>query len=306
MSTAPTTADSIEETGDEAAETAAVSPERLKVRRISFEYPPEELPRHYMGGDLIMSHVVSTLSALFPEGEDYFVRSVRHYRDQITDPVLKAQVAGFIGQEAIHGREHRVFNERLGELGYPTKLVDRFTGQRLKFNEKVAPPRVRLAVTAALEHYTATLAEVLLADPEAQAKFSTDEVRHLLMWHAVEESEHKAVAFDVYQQVCGNPKLRARVMNMITIGFIGTATLFTIYSMLRDPATRDLRRLRQSLKGLKTSPWLTKDVRKRIRDYNRPDFHPDDHDATALLAEWREKLFGEQGALVDHLSAKAS
>ncbi|NLV54340.1 MAG: metal-dependent hydrolase, partial [Acidimicrobiales bacterium] len=66
--------------------------------------------RHFADGDLVMSHVVSVLSGLFPEGEDYFVRSVRHFRDRIDDPVLKKQVAGFIGQEAIHGREHRDLN----------------------------------------------------------------------------------------------------------------------------------------------------------------------------------------------------
>ena len=96
----------------------------MKTRRIEFAYPADDLPRHYAGGDLVMSHVVAVLSSLFPEGEDFFVRTVRNYRDQITDPELKAQVAGFIGQEAMHGREHRTFNERLQPLGYPTRRID--------------------------------------------------------------------------------------------------------------------------------------------------------------------------------------
>lgn len=280
------------------------SPGRIKVRRISFDYPPEELPRHFMDGDLVMSHIVATLSAVFPEGEDYFVRSVRNFRDQITDPLLKQQVGGFIGQEAIHGREHRVINERLGDLGYPTKAVDRFVGNRLRFDERVAPPKFRLAVTAALEHYTATLAEVLLAEASARDLFGdSDEVRSLLLWHAIEESEHKAVAFDVFQAVSGDDRYRARVMNAVTVGFLAVTVGWTIISLAKDPAARDLRRLGRSLKGLRTSPWLTKDVRRRIRDYNRPGFHPDDHDATELLAEWRDRLFGEQGSLVDHLAS---
>lgn len=292
--------------------TALVSPENasrtpaapLTVRRISFDYPSDDLPKHYVGGDLVMSHIVSILSALFPEGEDYFVRSVRHHRDQIDDPELKKQVGGFIGQEAIHGREHRAFNERLQALGYPTRRVDRYVGRRLRFDEKISPPRVRLAVTAALEHYTATLAEVLLGDERARAMLDVDEVRSLLLWHAIEESEHKAVAFDVYQAVSGNPKLRARVMNAITVGFLGTVTGWTILSLLRDPAARDMRRLGRSLAGLRRSPWLTREVRSRIRDYNRPDFHPDDHDATELLEEWRARLFGPDGTLVDHLATR--
>jgi len=280
----------------------SVASRPVKVRRITFDYPADELPRHFMGDDVVMSHIVAVLSAVFPEGEDYFVRSVRNFRDQITDPELKKQVAGFIGQEAIHGREHRVINERLQELGYPTKKIDRFIGNRLKFDEKVAPPRFRLAVTAALEHYTATLAEVLLRSPQARDMFGSDEVRSLLLWHAVEENEHKAVAFDVYQATVGDQKLRARIMNATTVGFLATTIGWTIVSILQDPEARKPRTLLRSLRGLKTSPWLTKDVRRRIRDYNRPDFHPDDHDTTELLAEWREILFGESGTLVDHLA----
>src|SRR5438045_8244373 len=94
----------------------------VPTRRISFEESLEHLPKHFAAdGDLILSHLAAGLSAVFPDGEDFFVRSVRHFRDQITDPELKRQVCGVIGQEAVHGREHRALNNRLDELGYPTK-----------------------------------------------------------------------------------------------------------------------------------------------------------------------------------------
>src|SRR5579875_232458 len=168
-------------------------------RRIAFAYPPASLERHYVNGDLVMSHVVSVLSAMFPEGEDFFVRSVRKHADQVTDPELKQQVAGFIGQEVTHGREHRALNERLQQMGYPTRRVDRMVRAGFKRNERLLPPKVQLAITAALEHYTAALAETLLSDPRAQALLGESEVRSMLLWHALEESEHKAVAFDVFQ-----------------------------------------------------------------------------------------------------------
>src|SRR3954471_8187146 len=108
--------------------TQASNPTRkVPTRRISFEESLRDLPKHFAAdGDLILSHVAASLSAVFPDGEDFFVRSVRRFRDQIPDPDLKRQVAGFIGQEALHGREHRTLNQRLDELGYPTQKIERF------------------------------------------------------------------------------------------------------------------------------------------------------------------------------------
>src|SRR5207247_7794237 len=117
----------------------AIPPRRIRTRRIEFDYPVDELPRHFVSGDPAMSSVVAVLSSLFPEGEDFFVRSVRNYRDRITDPELKQQVAGFIGQEAIHGREHRTFNHGLHTMGYPTRLIDRSTKLGMGFLARVTP-----------------------------------------------------------------------------------------------------------------------------------------------------------------------
>ena len=115
----------------------------------------------------IAGHLIAALSSVFPDGEDFFVRSVRHFRDRITDPELKRQVAGFIGQEAMHGREHRVFNDRLAELGYPTKHYERLTKRRAcAVRERILPAKSNLAATAALEHFTATLAELVLTNEE--------------------------------------------------------------------------------------------------------------------------------------------
>ena len=281
----------------------------ITTRRVSFEFgtdapttPPPAQPVHFAGDDLIMSHVVAMLSAMFPNGEDFFVDSVRRYRDRIGDPELKKQVGRFIGQEAIHGREHRVLNDRLQEMGYSTALVDRAVDVGLnRFAKRLLPLPVQLAITAALEHYTATLAEVLLSDPRAQEDLP-GEIGNLLRWHALEESEHKAVAFDVYQNVSGNHLIRTLTMRVVTVLFLLAIVVSTRHSMRRDPAARDRATRRASRRRLRTSPFLNRKVRARIADYNRRGFHPDDHDTDALLAKWREELFGEAGTLVDRLA----
>ena len=278
----------------------------VKTRRIAFEYPPGSMPKHFVDDDLVMSHVIAVLSSTFPNGEDFFVRSVRAYRDDITDPELKEQVGGFIGQEAIHGREHRTLNERLAELGYPTRTIDRGVDIGLKLRERLLPKSSNLALTAALEHYTATLAEVLMTDPEARAMLTVPEVQSMFMWHALEESEHKAVAFDVYQAVSGKHWLRALTMNITTLLFVGGGVLVVLWSMMHDRDFYRPRTLFRSLRRLRHSPWINRRVYRHLRSYQKRDFHPDDRDTTALIEQWRAELFGTEGKLTDRLPASAS
>lgn len=274
----------------------------VRVRRIRFAYPTGSLDHHYVDGDLVMSHVVAHLSALFPEGEDFFVRSVRRFADQVTDPELTARVQGFIGQEVTHGREHRVLNERLQQMGYPTGRMDRFTRRDMAIAERLFSPLTCLAMTSAFEHFTAVLAETLLSDERAQALLGSTEVRSMLLWHAIEESEHRAVAFDVYRAVGGTERRRIWTMRIIRLTFIASVVLYSIVSLLADRAAYNPVRLFRSLAQLRHSPFLTNAVARRIRAYTKRGFHPDDTDNTVLLEHWTDALFGEQGELADHLT----
>ena len=278
----------------------------IKTRRMSFEESLQEVPRHFgPDGDLVSSHVAACLSAVFPDGEDFFVRSVRHFRGDIVEPVLKREVGGFIGQEAIHGREHRAFNRRLSELGYPTLFLEKFTERLLAVADKVLSPKTCLAATAALEHYTATLAEQLLSDEDTRELFGDEKVRELFLWHALEESEHKTVVFDVYRAVGGSERMRRIVMNGITVGFVGGVALAVALSLLGDRAAYNPIRLARSLRRLWRSPIVSRELWRELRSYNRPGFHPSDRDASELLTVWRENLFGAEGALNDRLAGAA-
>ena len=279
----------------------------VPTRRISFEESLRDVPRHFAAdGDLLLSHIAAALSAVFPDGEDFFVRSVRRFRDRVEDPELKRQVAGFIGQEAMHGREHRAFNDRLDELGYPTRTVERLTKRGLALRERLLSPKSNLAATAALEHWTATLAELLLTSEETRDLFGHPEVRNLFLWHALEESEHKAVAFDVYRAVGGSERTRVVTMNLLRYGFVLFMTVQVTISLVLDPATYRPGRLWRSLRRFLRSPIVSRRLWRQLKDYNRPDFHPDDRDTTALVEQWRTQLFGEQGTLNDKLAGAAA
>ncbi|PIB79730.1 metal-dependent hydrolase [Mycobacterium celatum] len=277
-----------------------------KVRRIRFRFgDPQPMNHHFVEGDIPFSHLVAVLSAAFPPGEESFIRSVRRFADRVSDPVLKKRVAAFIGQESVHGREHRRLNEKLIEMGYPFVRLFTFPHdsrrQRLILRiENRAPALAHLAMTAAAEHYTATLAERVLSSDEIQAIAEDPEVRNLFNWHAVEELEHKSVAFDVYRAVGGPEWLRISVMAVMYYFTIPVVTVGVLLSIATDPrGWRPITVLRQTI-GLFRGP-LVKGLMADLRTYMRPGFHPDDIETDHLVERWRQELFGAEGALVGHL-----
>jgi predicted metal-dependent hydrolase len=262
-----------------------------------------DVPRHFArDGDLMLSHLLTVLSSVFPDGEAYFVRSVNAVRDRITEPRLRREVEGFIGQETMHGREHAMFNDRMAELGYPVGPIGTYVRKLMWLRERFLNEKANLAITAALEHYTATLAETLLGEPEARAAIGHDGARHLFLWHALEEAEHKAVAFDVYRHVGGTERMRIIAMWVIHLQFMLETVIWTAFSLGLDPAARrhPVRVLR-SLSRLRRSPFTSLRAVRKLFRYHRRGFHPNDCDSSELISTWRAKLFGSEGALTDVL-----
>ena len=294
-------------------------PERdFPVRRISFEEVIDGLDADFAADDdVLMCHLVAALSGLFPDGEEMFIEAVKHYRDQVTDPDLRRQVNAFIGQEVTHGREHRRLNERLAELGYRSKMVEeslqrdevitpgmmriikvatrfgplRDVGRQIQEDERYEPePIMLLALTAALEHYTATLAEMLLSEPDLQRRFADERFFRMWAWHAIEECEHKAVAFDVYRAVGGDEGTRRKAMRMATLTLAFIAGYHTVAGALRDRRSYRRGALLRSVWRNRNNPLFSRRLRQRLADYHRPDFHPLQHDTTAIEAAWRRWL----------------
>jgi hypothetical protein len=275
-------------------------------RKLDFDFDPAAVPRDYYAEDPVKTLVMTALSLVFPEGERFFVDSVMHYKDRIDDPALLEAVKGFAAQEGMHSRAHAAFNAmaRAQDLGVADDL-QRKVKHLLRFRRKDPRHAERLAVTCALEHFTAILAEQLLTDEEHRHSLDPM-VRDLWVWHALEESEHKAVAFDVFQKVSGSYAIRARVMVVATLFFIG----FITYSHFRLLAARGLLGdVRGQLRNIDYL-WIRRGLFRRLipayLDYFRRDFHPNDRDTSALLSDWKERLFGQAGTLRAVLDAGAA
>lgn len=284
------------------------------VRRMHFGFREHEVENKYFADDnIVFSHLVAILSAIFPPGEDIFVRSVRRYLDRIDDPDLRKRVTGFIGQEKTHGLQHRELNERLTAMGYPTEWFEYLLGstERMeKFLDKQFPdpdrlPRLRhffLGFTVAAEHFTAVWAENILARPGVQVMMYDPEIRNLLNWHALEELEHKSVAFDVYRAVGVPESTRIRWMRFAQNCGIPILVLFSWVSIAttdREARRHPLRILAETVQMLRNPMW--RGFYGDMRPFKKRDFHPDQIDTTELLARWQRELFGEQGQLTDHL-----
>lgn len=271
-------------------------------RRIRFRFDGASDGRYFADDNMVLSHFVAELSGSFPPGEESFIRSVRRVTDQLSDPILRRRAAGFIGQESTHGREHRRLNAELIDRGYPIAWRDSKSLRDIQLRrEQRISPRVHLAMTAGAEHYTAVLAERILSSAEIQAIPGAPEVWQLLNWHALEELEHKSVAFDVYRAVGGTEPVRIAVMAFLIATTVPATLLAVAISLARDPVARrhPVRLLREG-RALLRGPFFNGLLRDLLR-YLRPGFHPDDVDTIALLEHWRGRLFGADGALTDHL-----
>ncbi len=259
----------------------------IKPQRMGFEFD-EKVPRYWLDNNYLISHTMNALSVLFPEGEQFFVDSVRAFRDQINDPKLKAEVRGFIGQEAMHSLEHIAMNQHVRDQGMPVEEMEKDLKVILDLARKL-PKRHQLAVTCALEHITAMMADMLLERDDVREDMH-ESMRPLWVWHAIEETEHKAVAYDVFQQVGGTYAERAFYQLFATAALGVVATWFTGRMVMKD-------RKNFSVKGAAKGMWRMwgKDgafssLIPAWAEYFKPDFHPWDKDNSELIGRFKAQI----------------
>merc|ERR1711920_1145260 len=137
------------------------------------------------------------LSATFPAGETFFVKSVINFRDHLkaAHRELWSQVQLFLKQESAHSAIHDQWNARIAEENpsHPMLTEEKSVEHRVKQLRRVLTPLSQLAITACLEHWTSGLSFVLLGSKGGQHMLdrSKEPYRSLWVWHALEELEHK-------------------------------------------------------------------------------------------------------------------
>jgi predicted metal-dependent hydrolase len=258
-----------------------------EVRNLRFTFD-DTVPRHWFGGSAARTAFFDSLSPFFVVGERFFVNSVKRQLPKLRDAELAKRARAFCGQEGIHQREHEAYNRMLDARGYPATRMERWVRRLLLLTTWTTYPRIWLAVTCALEHFTAIGANRMLADARA-FEGADPRMRAFWRWHAAEETEHKGVPFAVYRAVGGSYLERVLVMLIVTINFQLYAFVHLACFLAID------RRLFSARAWGELREMVTHDdaLRQFVRDYFayfRVGFHPWQLDNSRLLVEFEREL----------------
>ena len=245
-------------------------------------------PRWWHGGQAHASAFYNALSATFPTGEAFFVESVRKFREG-ADPRLAEDIKNFTTQEIVHSREHDAFNRRAADTGYDlTRLEERVNGRLTLLRSK--PPIASLAATMALEHFTAILANQLLANPR-HLEGADAATADLWRWHATEEIEHKGVAYDTWLHATRHWtrgkrwKVKARVMMLVTKNFLIDRTAGAL-ELLRQDGITGLKAWLPLLWYVWVRPGMMRKILSAWLAFFLPGFHPWNEDDRNLIAAY--------------------
>jgi uncharacterized protein len=274
-------------------QSASPTPQDLKIQPRNVMFARDEgTDRWWNSCNPIATAFYNGLSLTFPKGEAFFIDSVRHYRDAVPAE-LQSQIDAFIKQEAAHSREHGHFNGQVERTGYDTAWMHADVERRLAERRK-GSPLSNLITTVALEHFTAIIAHALLKD-ERHMKGASRDAARLWKWHAIEEIEHKAVAYDTllaatqHFSAFKRWKVRSLVMLFISNAFL-RARLRQLGEFFKQDGINTPTTWLRTFSFLFVYPGILRQILPAWLSFFRPRFHPWQHDDRHLIAQHLSEL----------------
>ncbi len=255
------------------------------VRNVEFDID-ESIPKYWHNNRRAVTIFFNNLSTLFPEGEEFFIKSLVAYRSQLDDDQLKAEIKAFTGQEGMHTREHIRYNNMLKAQGYDVDRMERSVKRLLVRVHRRLSKRGQLMVSAALEHWTAMLAHYVLSD-DSVLEGAHPVMAGIWRWHAAEEQEHKAVTFDVYERVGGNYPERAVIYTAASFGLWLKVFQQQFDMMRQDGIAFNLREWADLVRFLFVEQRIVQRLGPIVLEYFDPGFHPWHIEDSHLLEKWK-------------------
>ncbi|MDV2468406.1 metal-dependent hydrolase [Acinetobacter chinensis] len=269
--------------------------EPLPIRRdIRFDLPADRIADWHTSAGPIFTALLNTFSIVLPIGERFFIDAVRAHRDLVEDPELKKAVTAFIGQEAMHGREHEDYNRALFERNSIAPQFESFVLDVFGLMKKHLPASYWLSATIALEHFTALLADSVLQIPEL-FEGAEEHYANIWRWHAFEETEHKAVAYDVWNTAMGQGiyayLLRSFGLVAATVVFWGFVLPVFTKIVMDEKKLTDLSAWRKAYRYTFGEVGALRKQLGNYIDYFRPNYHPWDHDNRAQMLALQDLIY---------------
>jgi predicted metal-dependent hydrolase len=253
----------------------------LRPRRFVFD-DLDAVPRYWFAGNPMLTHFENAFSIMIPPGERFFVRSVRNYLDRLPEAEARELLEAFAQQEELHSAAHEELNASFARFGVDIEREAAYAERVFQRLSRILPDWAQLGITAFSEHLTAVGAHFMLHDPQFR-EWLDPRMHELWSWHAAEELEHKAVAFDLFERFAGGYLRRVLCAVLTAVLLLGPNMAIFARLVRDDPhePTRAERRQARRVHLRLAGPQL-----RMIGRYFRPGFHPWQVDDTAALRDW--------------------
>jgi predicted metal-dependent hydrolase len=259
------------------------------VRKVNYNYNiPIRKDRYWAENNPILTHFFNAFQSTFPEGEKLFIQAALDGAASLQkkgelDHIFKRDLKKFIQQEALHSQQHIKWTNALINYGYNGLESYDLRLKRFRiFSKKYFPLSLRLAITAAAEHYTASLAYLFTyIRPDILIRLPL-QFRGLLLYHAMEELEHKSVCFDLYQNLSGSYIIQLFGFLFVTLDLIINVYIRIRYLLKRDGIFDSKHRL-NLYKFLFGKKGIAKGLVIQIKRFLSPRFHPWNNDERKLI-----------------------
>lgn len=242
-----------------------------------------DLPWYWNDNSAFKTHFLNALSLILPECEKFFIAATKPYLKTTNDSELSEEILEFVKQEGYHRYAHMKYNQWLESRGLPVSELLKSTRRSWKIADRLLSAEQKLALTVCIEHITVVYAAVLLSDGDTFDKMHPH-FKEVWKYHTVEEIEHGAVTFNLWNHIGGSEFTKRLFMVFALPLYIYYVAKHTIVFLHKDgvlfhwqtwaDAADFLFNKKTGLIRKSLLPWL--DIFKR-------GFHPNDHDHSELL-----------------------
>jgi uncharacterized protein len=181
-----------------------------KVRRIGFDYADGgAAAQSWHPQEPEFARLVEALSVSMPYLEPYLIQTMRDAKAKIDDPALLREMDLYIGQESAHFRQHQKMNDVIAKTTRHSRPLEAAFQADYKAFRETRSEAFHLAYAEGFEALTMAIAQVLVEDRARIWNGAAAAPVSMILWHMVEEIEHKTVTFDVFERLHGGYFMRA-------------------------------------------------------------------------------------------------